>query len=129
MLALLSRTREEKLHFKKFMHTAAERFWCKGCSEHFKQYLKDHPINVDTVCVDENGDDIAMFSWTVDFHNSVNERLGKFHNIITVETAIGKYNGSSGDKPFCTASGGSSETKKGKFNFTPNFSRDRTRRN
>jgi hypothetical protein len=53
--------------FMQFIGPFGNRIPCVECKKHFKKYLYDHPIyqGVNTV------------KWGIDFHNSVNERLGK----------------------------------------------------
>ena len=45
-------------------------FPCMECRGHAMEYLAKNPINID-------GEKYTLFSWTVDFHNAVNMRLGK----------------------------------------------------
>jgi len=40
---------------------------CPECREHSKRYLKAHPITKST----------NLLRWGIDFHNTVNKRLGK----------------------------------------------------
>jgi len=69
-------TDELKKAFVKNMQILAENFKCLECQDHFKTYLKKHPFKPywnRTI----KGRDAGFFEWTVQFHNSVNERLGK----------------------------------------------------
>lgn len=47
----------------------SEIYPCLECRAHMKQYLRDHPVN--------NSSGGALIKWMFDFHNSVNEKLGK----------------------------------------------------
>ena len=49
--------------FNKFLHSMD--IPCNKCKFHFKEYIRSHPVTKDTV------------RWGIDFHNSVNRRLGK----------------------------------------------------
>ena len=40
---------------------------CGMCRQHFREYVKSHPIRPNT----------NLVTWTIDFHNNVNDRLGK----------------------------------------------------
>lgn len=63
-------------------------FFCDHCRQHMVKYIQQHPIN------HEN-----LFAWTVDFHNSVNKRLGK--KLMTHEEALAVYSGG-GECSACT---------------------------
>ena len=43
---------------------------CISCRTHFTQVLDENPVP-------ESSDPLAIFKWSVDVHNIVNERLGK----------------------------------------------------
>ena len=58
-----------------------ENFPCFNCREHAINYLKQYPITDSIFKRDKN----ALFNWTVDFHNFVNNRIGK--PIVTIEQA------------------------------------------
>lgn len=58
---------------------------CMECRTHATEYLLDNPFPPLT----ENGDE--LFVWTVEFHNTVNERLGKIY--IDVEDAKKLWSG------------------------------------
>lgn len=57
--------------FKKFLHSMD--IPCNKCKFHFKEYIRSHPVTNDTV------------RWAIDFHNSVNRRLGK--KVLSYKTA------------------------------------------
>lgn len=65
------------------INTLCDGFKCKHCQPHFRKYINEHPIeqyfNV------KNG----IFKWTWEFHNAVNERLGKHQP--TLEEAYEYY--------------------------------------
>ena len=58
-----------------------ENFPCFDCREHAISYLKSNPITDSIYLRDKN----ALFRWTVDFHNFVNNRIGK--QILSIEQA------------------------------------------
>lgn len=62
-----------------------ETFPCLECRGHAMDYLADNPFPV----LSKNGDE--LFIWTVDFHNTVNDRLGKEY--IDVEDAKKLWSG------------------------------------
>ena len=51
--------------FKKFLNSLPNKIPCKECKLHFREYMRTHPVTKDTV------------RWGIDFHNSVNRRIGK----------------------------------------------------
>jgi len=48
-------------------------FPCNTCKEDSLRYLSKNPLEE----VLDDTDDLALFKWTVDFHNHVNNKLGK----------------------------------------------------
>ena len=46
---------------------------CKNCQEHATAYIESNYDNLDTICSRRD----SVFKFFVDFHNNVNERLGK----------------------------------------------------
>ncbi len=48
-------------------------FPCMNCRNHAKDYVRKNPL----VQAVKKEDPYSLFKWTVDFHNSVNLRLGK----------------------------------------------------
>ena len=60
---------EKSPFFPEMVKATAKMFWCpEKCKPHFIQYLKNYPIPQSPS---------KWFDWTVDFHNDVNERIGK----------------------------------------------------
>jgi hypothetical protein len=59
-------TANERDIFVKYVESLKDALPCKTCRAHMTEYLKDHPIPVD-----------SFFRYTVDFHNAVNRRLNK----------------------------------------------------
>lgn len=53
---------------------------CRACGAHCYEYIKSHPPPIKGTVGTR-----ALFNWTVDFHNSVNQRTGK--RVITHEEA------------------------------------------
>jgi hypothetical protein len=48
-------------------------FPCLKCRNHAKEYIKGNPL----MPAVRSNDPLSLFKWTVNFHNSVNLRLGK----------------------------------------------------
>lgn len=61
--------RTDKIKFRQTLHDLVEHYPCEDCQKHAFSYIKDHKPNFNT-----NKD---AFTWTCDFHNAVNESLGK----------------------------------------------------
>ena len=62
--------KEEKMLNKKIIEWDIFNFPCMECRGHAVEYLAKNPIIIDE-------DQYSLFKWTVDFHNTVNMRLGK----------------------------------------------------
>ena len=63
-----------------------------SCSDHCKQYVTVHPPEkyVDVLGISESGRvDAGVFLWLWEFHNAVNDRLGK--PTISYEEALSLY--------------------------------------
>ena len=71
LLASKATTENTKNCFLFFIKTLSETFYCETCRIHFLEYLKNFPpkkyVNITE----------GLFLWSFNFHNSVNERLGK----------------------------------------------------
>lgn len=76
---------EEKKILMTVIRWTIETFPCLECRGHAMDYLADNPFPV----LSKNGDE--LFIWTVDFHNTVNDRLGKEY--IDVEDAKKLWSG------------------------------------
>lgn len=63
--------REQMLYFE-FYKTLSKVLPCGLCREHFKVVWSKHPLTTDRLSSRE-----ALFAWTVEVHNLVNEDLGK----------------------------------------------------
>ena len=59
----------ERTKFKLLLNESIESISCDDCRVHAKEYLKTNPPNVKT--------DIEAFNFTCNFHNSINQKLGK----------------------------------------------------
>lgn len=62
--------KEDKILIKKIIEWDIFNFPCMECRGHAMEYLAGHPIVIDDK-------PHSLFQWTVDFHNTVNMRLGK----------------------------------------------------
>lgn len=69
-------TDESKTLFKKFLYTLKDKFPCEKCRFHIAEYLENNPVDL-YWNITENGIDIGMFKYGWNFHNTVNQRLGK----------------------------------------------------
>jgi hypothetical protein len=64
-------TKEEKIFFCKQIRRLREYFQCSDCAKHFGEYLLSHPPETEILKND------GLFTWVVNFMNSVSNRLGK----------------------------------------------------
>ena len=71
-------TQEDKKNYLKFFESLQDVLPCPICAVHFKQNMKDHPIQM--------GSNRELFNWTVDIHNMVNKQNGK--KILTYDEAF-----------------------------------------
>lgn len=81
-------TMEMKMQFIDYMRSLTSSFPCGVCRNHIKEYLDNHPFN-SYMTIKYNGVDVGLFKWSVDFHNTVNNRLGK--EVLSFETAHDMY--------------------------------------
>lgn len=103
-MALFSTTKEKMDYYIEYINYLSNNFPCAKCIVHFKNYLKtNNPTKYLNV---KDG----LFKWSVEFHNSVNARLGK--PVITLVEAYKLYSPNSG----CTVCGTSSNTQKSTTN-------------
>lgn len=74
---------KKKFVFIENINYLCENFFCYHCRSHFRDYLNNFPIlNYWHI---ENG----FFRWSCDFHNNVNQRLGK--EIVPYSIALSYY--------------------------------------
>ena len=66
-------TKDKKEEVLRSIVQDIDKFPCNNCRTHAIKYLKDNPIS-ETL---NNNNKYSLFFWTVNFHNSVNKRLGK----------------------------------------------------
>lgn len=78
-------TEEERSAYREFFVGIGSVLPCKRCAPHFRQVLKDIPIDPYLAGRKE------LFTWTVLLHNAVNRSLGK--PIWDVDKAWAEYNG------------------------------------
>ena len=84
--ALAAVTDELKASYIVYINNLCDKFNCKKCQEHFREYLDDNSF--ESYWRMENG----FFKWTWAFHNAVNKRLGKRE--YSYEECLGMYSGS-----------------------------------
>jgi hypothetical protein len=67
---------QSKEKFKEFIEHVIANLPCSVCQEHATSYYKSNPLQ-DFWNIKENGEEIGLFKWTWNFHNTVNNRLKK----------------------------------------------------
>ena len=87
-LAYNATTKESKQAFIKHMNIICKQFPCETCREHCKTYLKENPM-IEYMDVVTEGKPLGLFTWTWQFHNAVNHRIGK--PILSWEIALHIY--------------------------------------
>ena len=87
-LAYNATTKSAKEAFIKHMTIICKQFPCETCRGHCKQYLKENPMS-DYVDVITEGKALGLFTWSWQFHNAVNFRIGK--PLMTWEMALHIY--------------------------------------
>ena len=75
-LAYNATTPKSKQAFMDHMIIICHQFPCDTCRGHCKQYLKENPMT-DYLDVVTEGKALGLFTWTWQFHNAVNFRIGK----------------------------------------------------
>lgn len=65
-----------KNEFKEFIEHCIQNLPCSTCQQHATSYYQSNPLK-DYWNVKENGQEIGLFKWTWNFHNTVNNRLKK----------------------------------------------------
>ena len=76
------RARDHKGDDMPYLNTLAAWITCGECRQHFRQYLAAQPPRFQDTHFD-------YFAWTVNLHNSVNEKLGK--PVISLTDAVDIY--------------------------------------
>lgn len=69
-------TNDKKVKFKEFIENMIQNLPCQTCVDHATTYYKSRPLD-QFWNMKENGDDIGLFRWSWEFHNTVNQRLKK----------------------------------------------------
>lgn len=67
----------KKLEFQDFMKKICLELRCDKCSRHCSEYVDKHPLAPFWNLKESNGEEIGLFKWSVQFHNAVNDRIGK----------------------------------------------------
>jgi hypothetical protein len=98
-----AKTESAKQKFKDFIENTIISLPCATCIQHATEYYQSHPLN-DVWNLKENGQDIGMFRWAWQFHNTVNQRLKK--PTVSWENAKMLY---SDDNGVCTSDCGKEE--------------------
>lgn len=90
-MAFRARDKRRKEGYIDLIQCTRENMRCLTCKEHMTKYLEKNPIEEWMDLVDEEGRPLGCFYWSVEFHNSVNQRLGK--KIMSRGDAYKLYNG------------------------------------
>ena len=69
-------TEDKKKKFKDFLEYIISNLPCSTCQQHASDYYKANPLN-SFWNVKEDGNEVGMFKWAWNFHNTVNNRLKK----------------------------------------------------
>ena len=79
-----------KTKFVSLMSDLRENFPCLTCRKHIGEYIDSHPFDAMWVRNHPGTQkDIGLFLWSVEFHNTVNKRLGK--PVLTEDQAFDLY--------------------------------------
>ena len=76
LLALDANNYTKKMQYIHNVEVILKGTLCEECKRDSLKYLQEHPLTKYWGLI-VNGEDIGMFYWSVDFHNWVNEKLGK----------------------------------------------------
>ena len=90
-----ARTYENKITVANTIARLITNFPCLKCRKHGTEYASHHPL----IHPINDGDELSLFRWVWNFHNSVNERIGK--QTISFEEAVKKW----GDEAICFETG------------------------
>lgn len=71
VLSINATTAEKRRAFKEYIGLTCANFPCGVCRGHCSKYLSSHPID------DYMASALSLFTYTWEFHNVVNKRLGK----------------------------------------------------
>lgn len=77
MAAKQATTEEKKRFFLALLTFYTEHHHCGTCRNHMIEYVSEHPVKDYWNIKDDKGQEIGLFAWTFQFHNTVNDRLGK----------------------------------------------------
>jgi hypothetical protein len=64
-------------NFIGFITRVTSNFKCLNCRKHAMKYIANHPFEPYVNMTLPNGEQIGMFRYTFDFHNTVNKNIGK----------------------------------------------------
>ena len=97
-LAYNANTIAEKQSFVNHMKIICRQFPCDTCRGHCKEYIKQNPMEEYFDVITE-GRELGLFTWTWQFHNAVNHRIGK--PLMSWDMAYHLYS-QLGDKEMCS---------------------------
>ena len=78
-----------KRAFLELMKSLAQKFPCEKCRTHINEYLAKNPIEHYWNGKNPSGEENGLFTWSWNFHNTVNTRLGKVY--VDYDTAWNMY--------------------------------------
>jgi hypothetical protein len=110
---------QSKQKFKDFLENIIQNLPCSTCQQHATSYYQSNPLK-EFWNVKENGQDIGLFKWTWNFHNTVNNRLKKPY--VSWENAKMLFNS---DEGVCTSDcGGENIEEQEKVNAQNHYHQD-----
>lgn len=68
-------TNQKIIEFDKYIKFLSYNYPCPVCKKHIKKRLLSHPVKMFSSII--NGKNVGLAKWSWEFHNDVNERLGK----------------------------------------------------
>lgn len=88
-MAVNATTKSNMDEYKKYISYLSYNFPCPKCRPHIQRRLREYPIDSYYGMTDDQGREIGVAKWSWEFHNAVNERLGK--HIVTWGSFVKKY--------------------------------------
>lgn len=89
LTARRAKDEQSKQAFVALMKSLAAKFPCEKCRTHINAYLTKNSFEPYWNAKHTNGEENGMFTWSWNFHNTVNTRLGKPY--VDYETAWNMY--------------------------------------
>ena len=99
-LAASIETHDDIVHILKSILIIIDNIKCGKCHRHAHEYLKEHSFDKYYSLTDPQGRLVGIFIYFVEFHNIVNQRLGKPE--LSHQEALNMYYSEDEDTGFCT---------------------------